>query len=139
MTATAEVSRFDPERARNESSPVRRGVGLRVHLLEINPRSHSVPGVHQFLRWRRKRFHRWLIAALLFHAALLTGLISTGPRQLGDASGMDDAISVSLVTESELRGNATVADRAAGEPMPPPQLRQAVPEPQETPPPEPAR
>lgn len=84
-----------------------------------------------------KRFHRWLIAALLFHAALLTGLISTGPRQLGDASGMDDAISVSLVTESELRGNATVADRAAGEPVPPPQLRQAVPEPQENAPPEP--
>ena len=48
MTATAEVSRFDPERARNESSPVRRGVGLRVHLWEINPRSHSVPGVRQF-------------------------------------------------------------------------------------------
>ena len=29
-------------------SPVRRGVGLRVHLREINPRSHSVPGVRQF-------------------------------------------------------------------------------------------
>ena len=28
-------------------SPVRRGVGLRVHLWEINPRSHSVPGVRQ--------------------------------------------------------------------------------------------
>ena len=49
MTATAEVSRFDPERARNESSPVRRGVRLRVHLWEINPRSQSVPGVRQFL------------------------------------------------------------------------------------------
>ncbi len=84
-----------------------------------------------------KRFHRWLIAALLFHAALLTGLISTGPRQLGDASGVDDAISVSLVTESELRGNATVADRAAGEPVPPPQPRQELPEPQQTVPPQP--
>jgi len=84
-----------------------------------------------------KRFHRWLIAALLFHAALLTGLISTGPRQLGDASGVDDAISVSLVTESELRGNATVADRAAGEPVSPPQPRQELPEPQQTVPPQP--
>lgn len=73
------------------------------------------------------RFHRWVLAALLFHAALLTGLVSAAPRQIGDASGFDGAISVSLVTESELRGDATVEDHAAGAPAPPEQLRPAIP------------
>ena len=80
-----------------------------------------------------KRFHRWVIFVLLVHVVMLTGLITTNPRRLGDASGMDDAISVSLVSESELRGKATVADKAAGEPAPPP-TSEAVKDPQDVPP-----
>ncbi|MGE0052750.1 MAG: energy transducer TonB [Hyphomicrobium sp.] len=83
------------------------------------------------------RFRRWLIAALAVHVCLLTGLISTShPRQIGDASGMDDAISVSLVSEADLKGKSTVEDHAAGEPVPPPQLAEPKP-PQPAPPPEP--
>lgn len=68
-----------------------------------------------------QRFNPWLLAAVLIHGALLTGLISSKPRQMGDPnSNVADAISVSLVSESEMRGDATVEDWAAGEPAPPP-------------------
>jgi TonB family protein len=65
-----------------------------------------------------RRFNGWLFAAFLVHSAVLTGFISAKPRQIGDASGLDGAISISLVTEADLRGDATVADQAPGSPSP---------------------
>lgn len=83
-----------------------------------------------------RRFNPWLVAALLVHASILGGFMSAKPRQIGDANGADGAISVSLVSDAELRGDSTVADRAAGDvPPPPPQpVQQPAPEPEPVPP-----
>lgn len=88
---------------------------------------------------RLQTFDLWFLAALLVHGALLFGLLGSKPRQLGDASGMDGAISVSLVSESDLRGEATIDDRAAGEPVPltaPPQQQPTPTPPTPEPPPQ---
>lgn len=74
------------------------------------------------------RFNGWVVAALIIHAAVLAGMIRYQPRQLGDPSGMDGAISVSLITEAELRGNATVADEAPGAAAAPPPPSVSAPE-----------
>lgn len=76
------------------------------------------------------RFYLWLFAALVAHGAVLTGFISAKPRQIGDAGGLDGAISISLVTEADLRGDATVDDQAPGNPAPPPAPAITMPPPQ---------
>lgn len=81
----------------------------------------AAPDVH--------RFYLWLFAAFLAHGAILTGFISSKPRQIGDPSGLDGAISISLITEADLRGGATVADSAPGNPAPPPALPAPPPQP----------
>lgn len=105
---------------------------LGIHLAPLETTISGAPG-GALERW----FNPWLLAALLVHASILVGFISAKPRQIGDANGADGAISVSLVSESDLRGDATVADRAAGDVPPPPPVQQPAPV-QEPVPPEPA-
>lgn len=90
-----------------------------------------------------QRFNAWPVAALLVHSLLLIGAMHASPRRLGDAGGRDDAISVSLVSEADLRGDATIDDHAVGQPGGPPaeaqkptQESQQQPEAQPTPPPQ---
>lgn len=67
-----------------------------------------------------RRFFRFLVVAITLHAMLLIQVHTSAPRRLGAAGGADDAISVSLITERDLKGRATVEDQAAGLPAPPP-------------------
>jgi protein TonB len=91
--------------------------------------------------------------AFFFHAALFVQLARTVPQKtLGDRSGVDDAISVELVTAADLRSLESVASPPPGAQAPPsvvppqpkeppPEAPQAAPEPpkpEATPPPEPA-
>lgn len=81
-----------------------------------------------------RRFFRFLLVAVLLHALLLVRVNTGEPRRLGAPGGADDAISVSLITEQDLKGRATVEDRAAGLPVPSAQPTQRQPAP--TPPPQ---
>lgn len=83
-----------------------------------------------------RRFFRFLLLAVALHALLVVRINTGEPRRLGAEGGADDAISVSLITEQDLQGRATVADTAAGRPAPPPapQTEQATPPPQPAPP-----
>lgn len=75
-----------------------------------------------------RRFFRFLVLALVLHALLLIRVQTTEPRRLGAPDGADDGISVSLITERDLQGRATVEDRAAGAPAPPaPSAKPATP------------
>ena len=72
-------------------------------------------------RWRdERRFHALVGLTFLIHLLLLVGFNASEPRRLGAPGGADDAISVSIITEADLRGTATVEDRAAGAAVPPP-------------------
>ena len=84
-----------------------------------------------------RRFFRFLLVAILLHALLLVRIHTGEPRRLGAPGGSDDAISVSLVTERDLNGTATVEDTAPGrpQPSPPPAEAKSPPLPQDTPPP----
>lgn len=89
---------------------------------------------------QERGFYLWLLVAALCHALLLTGFSSATPRRLGDPSGIDSAMSVSLVSEADLQGRAAIAERAAGLPAPsvaPAEPAQAVPAPAEPPAPQP--
>lgn len=65
-----------------------------------------------------RRFRLILALTFLAHASMLIGFNATEPRRLGAEGGADEAISVSIITEADLRGNATVEDFAAGRPSP---------------------
>jgi TonB family protein len=87
---------------------------------------------------RERNFYIALGCAVLLHASLLASAIRVDdPRQLGDPTGAEDAISVSLVTEADLQSRSTVAEppqappAPENQPAPPPQ--QSAPQP---PPPE---
>lgn len=68
-----------------------------------------------------QRFQAGLVIALLLHFVLLVGLNHEArQRRLGAPSGAENAISVSIMTEAELKSLSTVDDRAAGQPAPPP-------------------
>ncbi len=89
-----------------------------------------------------RRFALCVLVALALHAALLINVNSGAPKRLGASGGADDAISVSIITERDLKGQATVEDRAAGPlrptmpPTPPPERPPApAPTAQPTPPP----
>src|SRR5690606_33995272 len=80
-----------------------------------------------------------LVGALLVHASVFVEIGRSVPRTIGDRSGLEDAISVDLVTEADLRSRETVAMPPAGKPAPPPlpeaqPLRQNDPEPPAPPP-----
>ncbi len=78
-----------------------------------------------------KKFWAGLAAALLLHSLLLIGINLSKPKQIGDPSGADNAISVDLVTQADLESRATVAEKGgAGPGVPVPQTP-----PVETPPP----
>lgn len=82
-----------------------------------------------------RRFFRFLLLAVLLHALLLVRVNTGEPRRLGAPGGADDAISVSIITEQDLKGRATVEDQAPGLPVPsaPPQPKPPPPEAQPTP------
>lgn len=71
-------------------------------------------------------------AALTLHVALLIGIASKPPRQVGEVNGAEDAISVSMISESELKSrsiDAAVADLPSAQPTPPPAVEAAKPVP----------
>ena len=85
-----------------------------------------------------RRFGIALALAIAVHAMLLVGFntpSSSSQRRLGDPGGADEAISVAIVTEADLRGRAAVDDQAKGVPAPQAPPAQAAPPPQ--PPPQP--
>ncbi len=57
-------------------------------------------------------------AAAALHALLLLGTFTASPRQIGDADGSADGISVSVVTEADLRGQSTPPEPPPGQPSP---------------------
>ena len=74
-----------------------------------------------------RKFWIALAAAALLHMAFLINIAMHGaPRHLGDASGSDDGISISVVTEADIQSHATVPEIA--EP-PPGALPTAAPQP----------
>jgi TonB family protein len=94
-----------------------------------------------FARWsgsnkRERNFWIALACASVLHASLFVGAIASKPKRLGDPSGADNAISVSLVTEADLESRATVAEEPQPPPGPPPQPSQQ-PQPEKPPPPKP--
>ncbi len=91
-----------------------------------------------------RRFGIALGAVILIHALFFVSFNQTSSstlRRLGDPGGADEAISVAIITEADLRGRATVDDRAKGARTPPTpniQPTPVAPPPQPpTPPPEP--
>ena len=80
-----------------------------------------------------RRFWIAVSAALTLHAGVLIGIASKPPRQVGEANGAEDAISVSMITESELNSrsmDAAVADLPPAQPAPPPPVEAAKPVPE---------
>ncbi len=68
------------------------------------------------VRWgspstRERNFWIALACAVVFHATFLISAIGSKPPHLGDPTGDDKAISVSLVTEADLKSRSTVAVR----------------------------
>ena len=63
-----------------------------------------------------RKFWMALAAASILHAALFIGAAKSVPRTVGATDGLDDAISVSVVTEADLQSRSTVAERAEPHP-----------------------
>jgi TonB family protein len=84
---------------------------------------------------RERNFYIALGCAALLHASVLVGFVGREPKVIGDPSGSDDAISVSLVTEQDLQSRSTVAEPPAPPPGQPP--TDAQPPQPKPPPPEP--
>jgi TonB family protein len=68
---------------------------------------------------RERNFWIALACAAVLHASLFVGAIASKPKRLGDPTGADKAISVSLVTEADLESRSTVADKPSPPPGPP--------------------
>ena len=82
------------------------------------------------------RFWIAVSAALTLHVAVLVGIASKPPRQVGEANGAEDAISVSMVTESELNSrsmSAAAAELPPAQPAPTPPVETAQPPPEPKP------
>jgi periplasmic protein TonB len=130
-------------RAENELSSIEREVLTDVPMGAIGSGPHphartdgdALPTVElsvadqstQRLDWRNagpdRGFWNGLGAATALHAVLLLGIGHAAPRHVGELDGSADGISVSVVTEAELRGEATVAEPATPPPgrvAPPP-------------------
>lgn len=108
-----------------------------------------------FSRWgegaskRERNFYIALACAALLHASFFIGAITTGKaKRLGSETGSDDAISVSLVTEADLKSRAMadepvtpppgpIAPTQEAQPPPQPKPEEAKPEAQPEPPPPP--
>jgi TonB family protein len=89
---------------------------------------------------RERAFWIALACAAFFHAALIVGTLRSPPRQMGEASGRPDGISVELVDSADLDAKNTFAQEGAQNPaanpakqQPPPQAA-AQPQPKPEPP-----
>jgi protein TonB len=85
---------------------------------------------------RERNFWIALACAVAFHAAFFIGVIRGKPTHLGDPTGSDQAISVSLVTEADFKSRSTVEQPPDAPPAPPPSPAQP-PQPDVPKPPEP--
>ncbi len=83
---------------------------------------------------RERRFWITLSVALTIHALILIGIVRSAPKQMGDPNSTPDGLSVSFVTEAELRDASTGAD---GGPSAPPPQPPPTPAPQPVQPPQP--
>lgn len=76
---------------------------------------------------RDRSFWVALSVATLLHGSLFLGLLGHKPKAIGEADGSDDGISISVVTESDLRSESSVSEPPPGppgapvQPAPPPQ------------------
>lgn len=66
-----------------------------------------------------RRFQIALAVALAVHLAFLTGIGRSQPKNLGKEDGREDAISVSLVTEQDLKSRSTIDVPPSAPPSPP--------------------
>ncbi len=86
---------------------------------------------------RDRKFIVALAATALLHAALVIGIATAAPRHIGDPSGANNAISIAIVTEADLKSLAIVpetGDRPPGAPpSAPPSAPPQPPEPQSKP------
>lgn len=83
---------------------------------------------------RDRKFWITLGVALLLHLAILVGIVRSPTRQMGDPNSAPDAVSVSFVTEAELRDATTGSDGGAAQPAqqptpPPPEAQPQPPQP----------
>lgn len=101
-----------------------------------------------FARWgtgtsnRERNFYIALACAAILHASFFINAVNNGnAKRLGSETGADDAISVSLVTEQDLKSRATMAEPVTPPPGPPAPTQQAQPpaKPAEPPKPEEAK
>ncbi len=59
---------------------------------------------------RDRRFFIALAATALFHAAFVIGIVHAVPRHIGDPSGANNAISIAIVTEADLKSLSSVPE-----------------------------
>jgi TonB family protein len=71
-----------------------------------------------------RKFWNALAIAALLHTMLLAGAITHAPRQIGDASGADEGINISVVTEADLENRSSIGEAASPPPSPPPAAEQ---------------
>ena len=65
---------------------------------------------------RDRRFLIALAATAVLHAALVIAMVRAVPRQIGDPSGADNAISVAIVTEADLKALSAVPEQGGPPP-----------------------
>jgi TonB family protein len=92
---------------------------------------------------RERPFWIGLACAAVMHVALIAGVVRHLPRQMGEATGRPEGISVELIDKADLEGKNTFAEdggtpAVAAQPPPPKVASQTPPEPAPKQPPEPA-
>ena len=90
----------------------------------------------ELVKSNERRFWLALGCALVVHLSLLIGVVRQLPKQMGEATGQPDGISVELIDKADLEAKNTFAEDAAGaaaKPVPPPKLASRPPPPQPTP------
>jgi periplasmic protein TonB len=61
---------------------------------------------------RDRKFSKSIAVAFLLHSLLLISIGTSKPRQIGDPSGAENAISVELITEADLKRMSDAANKA---------------------------
>lgn len=89
----------------------------------------SVERLESIAQTRDRGFWTGLAIATALHAFLLIGIGRAIPRQVGDDLGSTDGIAINVVSEAELRGDATVAEAPAPPPGTPQPASDAKPPP----------